>query len=88
MKKGSLVIRHQTLSDQEKENLYRLAPPDIWQNSGVVLRSTYEGRFYIVDASSGKTLMTELTQVVDLMIAGRVLKEVPIRCLLRVENVR
>jgi len=88
MKKGSLVIKRTILSDQEKENLYRLAPPATWQNTGVVLRSVHEGRFYVVDVASGKTLMTELTQVVDLMIAGRILKEVPVRCLDKVKNVK
>ena len=51
-----------------------------------MIRGVYEGRIYIVDALSGKNIGTELAPVVDIMIGGKLIKEVPIRCLDKVEK--
>jgi hypothetical protein len=79
MKKGDLVI-----SISEEDHLLRLAPKSTWKNPGVVIRGVYEGRLLLVNALTGKNIATELTPVVDIMIAGRIIKEVPIKYLDRV----
>ena len=79
MKKGDLVI-----STSGDDHLLRLAPKSTWENPGVVIRGVYEGRLLLVDAVTGKNIATELTPVVDIMIAGRIIKEVPIKYLNRV----
>jgi len=86
MKKGALIISRKNLTPQDADNLSRLASESTWTNSGVVIRGVYEGRIYLVDVVSGKNIATELAPVVDIMIAGKIIKEVPIRCLDRVED--
>jgi len=86
MKKGALIISRKNLTPQDVDSLSRLAPKSTWMNSGVVIRGVYEGRIYLIDTISGKNIATELTPVVDIMIAGKIIKEVPIRCLDKVEN--
>ena len=89
MNKGALIISRTNLTAQDRDYLRRLAPTSqVWQHSGVVIRGVYEGRIYLVDAISGKNIGTELAPVVDIMIAGKLIKEVPIRCLDKVENVQ
>lgn len=88
MNKGALIISRKNLPAQDRDYLRRLvSSPTVWQQSGVVIRSVYEGRVYLVDAISGKNIGTELAPVVDIMIAGQLIKEVPIRCLNKVEDV-
>ena len=88
MNKGALVTSRENLSAQDHNHLRRLSPGHhVWQHSGVVIRSAYEGQVYLVDAISGKNIGTEIAPVVDVMIAGKIIKGVPIRCLDKVENV-
>lgn len=81
-----MIISRKNLTPQDADNLSRLASESTWTNSGVVIRGVYEGRIYLVDVVSGKNIATELAPVVDIMIAGKIIKEVPIRCLDRVED--
>ena len=81
-----MIISRKKLTSQDASSLSRLAPESTWMNSGVVIRGVYEGRIYLVDLISGKNIATELAPVVDIMIAGKIIKEVPIRCLDRVED--
>jgi hypothetical protein len=87
MNKGALITSRHKLAAQDRDYLRRLAPDSqVWRQSGVVIRGVYEGRIYIVDALSGKNIGTELAPVVDIMIGGKLIKEVPIRCLDKVEK--
>ena len=79
MKKGDVVIK-----GNENQHLLRLAPKQTWDNPGVVIRGVYEGSLTLVDAITGKNIATEITPVVDIMIAGQIIKEVPTKFLNRV----
>ena len=79
MKKGDLVIKA-----ADGDGLFQLAPKDTWDNPGVVIRGAYEGSTPLVNVISGKSIATEITRVVDIMIMGRVIKGVPTKYLSRV----
>jgi len=75
----------QHLDAQGHNDVYRLAPVEVWSNPGVVVRGVYEGQSRLVDPISGKVFATEIMPAVDIMLSGRIIKEVPIRCLDKVE---
>jgi hypothetical protein len=85
MRKGDLVMLKSSLNAQEYNDVFRLASIEVWQNPGVIVRGIYEGQSRLVDPVSGKIYATELTPAVDVMLSGRIVKEVPIRCLDKVE---
>ena len=68
----------------DDDYLLHLSPASTWDNPGVVIRGVYEGNMLLVDTVSGKNVATEITRVVDIMIAGRVVKGVPTKYLSRV----
>tara|TARA_B100000700_G_scaffold322989_1_gene425820 strand:- start:890 stop:1120 length:231 start_codon:yes stop_codon:yes gene_type:complete len=74
MKKGDLVM----ISSGS------LATGRDWDEPGVVIRGIYEGQSHVVLAGSGKNVGTDIAPVVDLMIAGQIVKGVPVRLLERV----
>ena len=85
MRKGDLVMLKPLLDAQGHNDVYRLAPVEVWSNPGVIVRDVYEGQSRLIDPISGKIYATELTPSVDVMLSGRIIKEVPIRCLNKVE---
>ena len=72
------------LGARSQNDAYMLASVEDWSNPGVVVRSIYEGQSRLVDPISGKVYATELSPSVDIMISGKIIKEVPVRCLDRV----
>lgn len=62
-----------------------LVDVETWRNPGVVVRSVYEGQIRILDPITGKNYATEITPVVDVIIAGSMIKQVPIKILQKVE---
>ena len=60
--------------------------PDVeaWAEPAVIIRNTYEGQSHIVIASTGKNIGTDIAPVVDVIVAGRIVKGVPVRLLRRV----
>ena len=79
MRKGDLVMLKPLLDAQGHNDV------EVWSNPGVIVRDVYEGQSRLIDPISGKIYATELTPSVDVMLSGRIIKEVPIRCLNKVE---
>lgn len=59
-------------------------PEQAWSEPGVVIRNIYEGQSHVVRADTGKNIRTDLAPVVDVMVAGRILKGIPVRMLERI----
>jgi len=74
MKKGDLVMimSGSAASDQA------------WPEPAVVIRNIYEGQSHIFRPETGKNVGTDIAPVVDVIMAGRIIKGVPVRLLERV----
>ncbi len=60
-------------------------PPDqAWAEPGVIIKNIYEGQSHVIRTGSGKNIGTDISPVVDVMIAGKIVKGVPVRFLKRV----
>ena len=83
MKKGDLVliIEDSRLADAAVFNI----PEQAVNTPGVVISNLKEGQTRLVDPLSGKIYATELLHVVDVMISGKLYKQIPVRCLRKVE---
>jgi hypothetical protein len=86
MKKGELVTLRHKLQSPELVLAYGIAPQDTWKNPGVVVRGVYEGQIRMLDPITGKSYATEITPVVDIMIIGKLIQEVPIKILQKAEG--
>ena len=86
MKKGELVTLRYKLQSPDLVLAYGIAPKDTWANPGVVVRGVYEGQIRMSDPVTGKSYATEITPVVDIMIIGKLIQEVPIKILQKVEG--
>lgn len=51
-------------------------------NHGIVMSNVYEGQFSSFDLVTGKAYATEIVPVVDVMVAEKIIAEIPI-CYLR-----
>lgn len=85
MRKGELVTLRNDLQTPDQALAYGIASVETWKNPGVVVKSVYEGQIRISDPITGKAYATEITPVVDVMIIGKLVEEVPIKILRKVE---
>lgn len=85
MKKGELVTLREKLQPNDAELAYGIASLETWKNPAVIVRSVYEGQIRISDPFTGKAYATEITPVVDIMIIGKLVQEVPIKILQKME---
>lgn len=85
MKKGELVTLRSDLQTPDQVLAYGIASVATWQNPGVIVRGVYEGQIRLLDPVTGKSYATEITPVVDIMIIGKLVQEVPIKILQKAE---
>jgi len=74
MKKGDLVMITSG----------SVGPGQTWPEPAVVIRNIYEGQSHVFRAGTDKNVGTDIAPVVDVMMAGRIFKGVPVRLLERV----
>ena len=55
-----------------------------WSEPGVIIRNIYEGQSHIIIGITGKNIGTDIAPVVDVMVAGKIIKGVPVRMLERI----
>ena len=61
-----------------------VASDQTWPEPAVIIRNIYEGQSHVFRAGTGRNVGTDIAPVVDVMMAGRILKGVPVRLLERV----
>lgn len=83
MKRGDLV-KFDTLQPIESQVFLKFITEEMFNSSGVIVSNVYEGQTSSIDAVTGKVYAIELIPVVDIMILGKIITEIPVRYLRRI----